>query len=361
MVMYLLHLKVPMYGVISIVGLKYYEPLIPYGLTGTLIAYFIVALGLLKYRKIECSFSTVRIDEASRVILVMAAIVIAALAWPRVFMVSNRRFNAIPGMSWGAIYSVLSILLLLTHVSFRYLSSILHICLLVFIMGRGERADQLMVLGMYIVFVGSEIRKERTVNIKLIIGGLVLFLCMTAIGAIRVVGIDNFIKHFDHYLSIAFYSQQTAQDVTHVYLTSVWHYFNKPLFLEAFLNTPSSIIPGIPTGGTSSEYNYIQHLREFIPSAGGGLFYSEGAMNFGVFGVAIYSIMFLLLLRYTIQGKSLLSGVLLLSIFTLIFRAHWYGLLFLVKPVFYSYFLILMLKSLTKKLRMVDSDKPMSG
>ncbi|MGB3468284.1 MAG: hypothetical protein WBA74_23565 [Cyclobacteriaceae bacterium] len=348
-VMFLTKSDVYIPGIISAIGLDYYEQYVATAFWWALIGYYTFVVLLWGKRKVRVQFETVLIEEKSRVILVGFTVIVAAIFMPRVFFISDERFNLLPFFAWGALYNVMSVILIISHQNFKRTSSIIHLMLLVFIMARGERADQIMVLLSLFLFSGIYIKNEIKINYKFAIGGGLLFMVVSFIGIIRIIGFQNFIEHFTFYLGLSFYAQQTAADVTHVYMSSVLFYFQEPPDYAVVMNLPLSILPGLPGGGSAASNNYINTLMQVVPSYGGGLFYAEAAMNFGVLGIMFYAASLALLIRYSLACDTLLKKIITFVVFTMVFRVHWYGLLYIIKPIYISLLLVVILKYFTKK------------
>jgi hypothetical protein len=338
-------------GIISSIGLDYYKEYVPIAFWWSLIGIYTFIISLWGKRDTVVSFNILKIEKKTRFVLTILTAISAAIFLPKVFYLSDNRFNFLPFFAWGALYNVLSILLVISHKSFRNISSVIHLLLLLFIMARGERADQIMVLLSLFLFMGNESRKERAVNLKYVVLGLSLFLSVSFIGFIRLFGFQNLVNNFSYYLGLSFYAQQTAADVTHVYMSSVYYFFEHSFSIPVMFNLPLSLIPGLPGGGSSASNNYINTLMEVVPSYGGGLFYAESALNFGLFGIIGYVLILSRIIRYGLRANTLISKIVLFSTIILVFRIHWYGLLYLLKPIYISFILIVFLKTLSKSLK----------
>lgn len=335
-------------GQITAIGFDYYEKYLHVGYNWALLGYVILLVSLWNLRNKLFNFSLVSVEEKTRTIIVILTIIFALLFMPHAFFLSERRFHLFPFLSAGTIYNVLSIFLIISHKSIKRFSSFLHFLLLIFLILRGERVDQIAVFLSLFLFTGFENKIENKIGLKFIIPGIFLFIIVTSIGFIRVFGLKYFFDNISYLVGLSFYAQTTAVDVTHVYLSAVKYYFEMPINLEVMTNFPSSFVPGFPGSGAGSKTNYIIELNSVVPNYGGGLFYSELAMNLGLVGVVISILFFSLLIQIAFFKKTLINAIFGVCLLILSFRIQWYGMLYLIKPLYLSFLLFYMLFVLSR-------------
>lgn len=337
-------------GIISVAGLAYYSEYISIGFYWLAFSYLLFVSILWAHRHKTIEFNIINIKESSRLIICLGTLISAAIFLPKAFFLSEQRFNLLPFFAWGGLYNIFSILLILSHTSFKKLSSVLHLILLLYIMFRGERADHIMVLGTLFLFKGASVKSEIQLSLKNVLTILSVVIITSIIGIARIDGFNNILDDLDYYIGMSLYAQQTGIDVVHVYMSSIWYYFNEKFNPLILLNLPLSIIPGLPGGGTDSVYNYSQFLKTYIPNVNGGLFYSEAILNFGLLGLIIYMLLFALIIRYCLLGNGLTWKIFMIIMYIMSFRFQWYGALFIIKPFILGLFFILFLKMYTKKI-----------
>ena len=81
----------------------------------------------------------------------------------------------------------------------------------------------------------------------------------------------------------------------------------------------------LPVGRTN-EYNVANILLRDYKTMGGALFYSEGIMNFGIYGVLFFNIIFFAIINQFIKKRNKLKQLTWIPVVLEVFRICWYGI-----------------------------------
>lgn len=320
--------RFPMKGALSINYNFFPDSETNFAFYSACIAYAFLWFFLLPIRKKNYSFIRLPLSQFARVILTFLYLIFFIISFPRTFGINV-------GIESGSICLVLSVIILASKVSKFDRVSVLHVVFLLFAVLYGERVDAILALIFH--FIIDKDKKASTnvsnimtesYNIRMIIP---LFFFVFLAGLVtetkRMSGRFN-----TNYIVTSMLTQQTAVDVSFVYLTGVDYYFTRGTDLQVLNNAIFGLFPG-EYGGVVSKYYYTNFLSDkVLRSPGGGLYYTEGIIAFGKIGVFLYPLVFSLLVRaffQRVEYKYILPGVLIL-IMTL--RLQWYGLIFLYRP-----------------------------
>lgn|GEM_PF-6625085 len=326
-----LWLGIPSTRIIERVGMPYYSEYIDTGFIWAMVSYIAFLAAISNLRKKEISFDVLIIPPLFRLFLLGIFILFLFLAYPSAMGVGTIRFG-----SFGSLVVSLLTLLIVTGKNrnkFDYLNLTLGF-VLIFIILRGERVDFILgLLTLYLVFKGTSYISLK----KMFLSFFVLLLLGTVGGAIRAgesLSVENI-------LTVLWYSVVnfgTAIDVVHVYMSAVWYFHEEPLTLKPVINVIASFIPLSSIGGVSSEYNIVWILREKITNVGGGLFYSVGAMSFGLLGAALSGYIYGMFFKFLFSLKGFYVSF-FLAFFIMQFRLQWYGATYFGK-VFFVLFIL---------------------
>lgn len=270
-----------------------------------------------KYKSFSCSFGLYAF-------LLIVIFFSAVLSYPRV---SGINF----GKDLSTIYIATNIALLLCKKPRKSFLSAIHIIILLWVIVGGDRVDSLASL-MFMFLFGKEGKWNiENINLKYVyLGGGVLFALSIISGLVR----DNNPVTIESFL-FSIYAQQTVSDVLFVFLSSIEYNLTNGSYPDVLGNLLFGLFPG-PYYGVVSPYNFTSVLKSFIPNPGGGLFYSEGMLAFGWFGVIIYITLYALLIRFLFQRKERFFVTLFLLMTAMSFRIQWYGFIYCYKPVIFS-------------------------
>lgn len=181
-------------------------------------------------------------------------------------------------------YVVFNVLLLISRKDRSSLSSLCHLFFLIGMIMIGERVGSIVTVVILLAMNGKDIIKEQVNKKVLYLGFPALFILGSIVGFSRI----DFDFSIEDVIS-QFYSQSTTCDVLYVYLCSVEYYLQNgitPTVLGSLLL--GGLIPGKYYGVSSDYYfsNFLNH--HFADNFGGGLFFSEGMIAFGFWGVLLY-------------------------------------------------------------------------
>ena len=197
---------------------------------------------------------------------------------------------------------------------------------LLFLIATGERVDGILfLLCMFIIKDDRSINSKELRKLYMVLP--IALALLVYIGATRGGGSFSI-----DVLTKSLYSQQTITDVAYVYTTGVDYYLNNGSNTSVLLNLFGGLFPG-PTGGIPSIYNYRNILNDYMPNAGGGLFYTEGMLAFGGLGVCLYIAIFAIAIRKLYVGGKRWKSALFLLLFCMACRIIWYGLIYSYKPI----------------------------
>jgi hypothetical protein len=226
-------------------------------------------------------------------------------------------------------YWIFNVLLLLSRKNRLSISSIFHLLCLIIVIMLGERVGSIVTVVVLLIMDGEKNIREKVDRKVLYLALPAVFILGTIAGFLRIgitLSIDNIISQF--------YSQGTTCDVLYVYLCSVDYYVQHGTVPAVLLyHLQHGIIPGL---GISSEHFFGNFLKEQFPTyPGGGLFFSEGMLAFGVFGVLMYLSAIALFLKYCFtRRRGIIPNALFLLIIISLCRTMWYGIHYLTQPIF---------------------------
>lgn len=351
-IIFLLKQGVEMSGILRH-SIQEYIQYIDIGFYSSAMGYFFLVLILYPIRNLHVSFQRVRINEPSRYIMLCALILIGIIVWPAAFGIGGvGRFNLLPGGAWSSLYVLVSAMLILSSKGLKSWSTRLHLAICLFIIFRGERVDNLLCVISLLLFRGEEQKSEKYKLGKMLIFGLPFFIIVSLVRIVQILGFDFVKKNWLELMVATLYKQHTALDVTHVYLSSIAYYYEMPSKWYAIFN---SLLSSISMNSSSLDYVFI--VRELIPNAGGGLFYSEAVLAIGPVGVVLYTIVFGLVLKYSVKKQTLVTNCFAILFFLLSFRLQWYGGIYIVKLLWVLPLCIICLKLLTKSIKLNEEKK----
>ncbi len=115
--------------------------------------------------------------------------------------------------------------------------------------------------------------------------------------------------------------QGTAGDVIYVFDCAVdmWKHGNLTHGITYF-NYLYELIPGV-----SGLYDAASYIKNFYFTVGGGLFFTEPMMNFGMIGVLVTNVTFCLFYSWVVRKANMFRAMFWIPFIIEIFRTAWYG------------------------------------
>lgn len=291
--------------------------------------WFVWFTPLIKHeRQIYLKGSGIRLGTG--ILFIVIAFMLLLLVFPSLPTVSfgeatRARNESLSGL-YGLVLTALLLCSLTIDLSFKYKPFVAAYFLVCFwIMGHGERVEVLGFLSYYGLklihyYDFGNLKKSIARHRKksLYIGGIIILFLAMWVGMARS-GYYNSIS-----LGMLLYNlivQPTCGDIVYVFncAADMWH-----------------------TGNGTYGYTYLQYLTELIPGAtdqfspavilldryktmGGGLFFTEPMMNFGIIGVIVFNIEFCIVMNIILKKSSNYRAWFWIPITIEIFRIAWYG------------------------------------
>lgn len=293
---------------------------------GACIAYIVFWMTLLPLRKKTYSYPRFILKKETRLWLAFAYLVLFILTYPRAFGIDI-------GINSGSLCLCVSVLIIASKEKRFDLPSVVHMAFLVFALIFGERVDAILALVFHFIVAGEyEIREaynaKKTLPIFFIVFVIGLFTETQRMGG----ELDT------NYVESSVLTQSTAVDVSYVYLTGVDYYKNSGTTPVPLMNTLFGYLPG-KYGGVNSEYNYTIFLNNnVLPNAGGGLYYTDGLLILGKWGLLLYPFLLGMLTRFLFNKKKMKFVLPFLLLFIMQLRMQWYGLIYYYTPVILLFF-----------------------
>ena len=284
-----------------------------------IIGYIVFCLILFPLRKNNYVFPKLKVSGVTRSVL----FVLTALgALPLLNTHSET------GIKSATFYLVFSIILLTTHVK-KDPIWFFHLCLSLALIALGERVDSLFIVVFLFFVKGKNFKADVTKNKKIYLGGLVFFVLLVTIGFRR--GGEELSYSV---LLYSFVSQRTVCDVVYIYLTSISYIADYGCRLDVLQSLFFGLFPG---QGVTSPLYYTNVLSKYMDNPGGGLFFTEGVLALGHWGVPLYFGGVGLILRKVLTTKAKFGLFMFLMICVMSCRLAWYGLVYIYKPLLLFY------------------------
>ncbi|MGQ1787827.1 hypothetical protein [Saccharicrinis sp. GN24d3] len=328
--MLLFCIRIPVGGSLDVIGRPVHQSYCDEALLYALGSFYVFVLFIWKLRREKVSMTTVNVSDNSRLLLCVILFVVAIIAYPRAFGVSDKRWNLLPGQ-WSVIYLVVNTLLILSLKKIKSISYFIHIGVLIITIKGGERVDSLMVLFLLASFQydrESNLLKEIKLNRVKKIGMLAVIILGISVGYLR--GGSTFNVYLLLHNLIAMH---TVTDVIHIYFSSFDYVNTYGVNALPVVNQVFSLIPMHPWGGAGKVYNFTEILRNHIPNLGGGIFYSEGHLLLGRMGILMYGFIYALFVKVVIKYKNQYTASLMVLFIVLQLRIQWYGTVYYYTPV----------------------------
>lgn len=302
--------EIQLNGFIASIGLQYY-----------MVGYTLFCAMLFPLRKKKIVLPRLKIKDRTRYLLLGLAVIGA---------IPLLNTHSETGIKTATAYLIFSVFLLLSHGK-KDAIWLFQLCLSMSLIVLGERVDSLLIVVLLFLVKGKEKNVHDVNNKKIYFGGILFFVILVAVGYTR--GNESFTIDM---LVNSFVSQRTVCDVTYIYLTSISYVLDhgcnieivKPLFL--------GVLPG---EGVTSPWYYTNFLSKYMYNPGGGLFFSEGVIAIGLFGVVVYIAAFALILRKIFNSRNNYCSIILVFFCVMACRVTWYGMIYIYKPLLLGYVL----------------------
>lgn len=285
------------------------------------IACFCLWLFLLPLRKKTFQYKRIRFSPFVRLVL-------AGLYMGAVILTVPRAFGINTGVNTGSIGLTISTLIVASKERKFDLASILHMCFLTLMVVFGERVDAILCLVLHLLLDGNGKYLYESYKTKFIYPTfLVIFVLGLFTETVRMK------SHFTpEYVVAQVFTQRTAVDVSYIYLTGVYYYKTKGKTEKPLYNALFGMIPG-KYAGIHSKYNYTFFLKDqVLDNPGGGLYYTEGVLVFGLLGVFIYPFVLSLAIRLFFNRDGPIMTMLFCLLYIMQLRMQWYGMIYIYTP-----------------------------
>lgn len=316
------HYKIPLYVSIHLTCmLTFFDTLL----------FFIFFTDIIKNEKrIYCKKIT--LNSVTTVVFILAAIILVIALFPSVpnFVLSNRRTQGISG-TYGFVVVCLLLTSLTVDTSFEHKQLwVAYVFIVFWFLGHGERVD---VLGFVSYFILKLFNRNNDKNegqrhkdgmkdflkrFKLYIILFIFLMFCIWIGVYRT-GNGSKFNFFD--ILQKMFVQATAGDVVYVYECSVdmWMKGNLTHGIT-YLDWLAQFIPG-----ASTPYMAGVYIRQYYFTMGGGFFFFEPMMNFGMVGVLVTNIVFCCWYWFVTKKPSIIRCMAFIPMVIEVFRTAWYG------------------------------------
>lgn len=318
---------IPMSGILAINMDTFSPEIVNYAFYSYVIGFLLFEWTLFPCRNEVYTVQSIKCDNGTKVILFML------LCLSCIPILNIHEENAV--FKSATFYLVFASLLLLVRCGYLLKLGMLSVAF--FLIINGERVDSIFIIILIYVLRGNSIKKEKYDLLFLFCAGTLFFILLIVVGFTRVDGDFNL-----ELILSAIYSQRTVTDVVYVYLTGVSYVFENSYYPEVLYNLFGGLLPG-ETSGVTSIYQYSNKLRDYMYNPGGGMFFTEGMLLMGGGGVALYLLIYGIIIRYLFGKQKGISRVLFILILVMQCRIVWYGMIFCYKPALLlviAYFLI---------------------
>ena len=264
-----------------------------------------------------------KIFSQNAIIFSILAILFIIIFYPPSFLSNGQRFyHLLPGNFWNH-FSVIALLFLLPKMKERKIYILPWIFVIVWCLIKNERVDAIgLVLLLIMYFWYKKVFHKTTI---------LLFSCLSVVLFVSIgyTRQGSSITNFNDFL-FKFLNQSTSADLAYIFNISI-DYSNNFGFLlgksyQTYLYSALNL---------SSFYNATNILQNLYGYPGGIFVLSEPYMNFGFFGVVLYSVLENVFYMFLFSRKSKISIIYYLFFLTSIFRYFWYGIEYLETVVIY--------------------------
>lgn len=302
---------------------------------------WIMIVILYPLRNKKYHYYTYKCTNTSYIILLILLCITIIFSYPRVTGLNLR-------LDMSTIFISANVALLMCKKPRFHSLTLIHMFLLIMVIVNGDRVDSMISFILLYIFIQKDYYYEESIKkAVLIIGGFCLFI-IGLIGA----NVRAGTSFSSESIISSIYAQQTVSDVLYIFLTGIEYYNSNGPTFSVLLNMLFGLIPG-PYYGVLSPLNYTQFLlNNFMPNAGGGLFYTEGMLAFGALGPLLYIALYSAIIRLLFQKRDVYSTLLFLTMTVMAFRIQWYGVIYCYKPIIFSFIfnsILIKARELSKK------------
>lgn len=335
--MYLFCIEYPLSGSLEVIGRPAHETYCEEAFETAIIGYFILVMVIWKIRRLKFKFEKIEFSESYRTFIAFALLGTSLLAYPKALGIGTSRWNLIAG-PWLSISIALNILLFISLNSIKSVASILQILLSILLIVGGERVNNLIVFLLFFMLSSnrtSTIIKEKKLNIyslALLIPGILAAISAHYWRAGEEVNTLLLLQNV--------ISSSTVADVTHIYFSAFGYLKEHGVNLAPVVNELASMFYIPKYGGTGHKItsNFTEILRAYLYNNGGGIFYTEGVLIFGKYGIFVYSIVYGYLIRFlfVFSRKNMIATTMMLAFLILQMRIQWYGFMYVYMPIWFA-------------------------
>ena len=291
-------------------------------------------------KKLYLRMNNFEISSQNAIIFSILAIVFILIFYPPTFLSNGERFyHLLPGNFWNH-FSVIALLFLLPKMKQRKIYVFPWLFVIIWCLIKSERVDAIGLVLLLVMYLWHKKVFHKTTILLFSFLSIILFV---SIGYTRQ-GL-NFTSFSDFLFKLL--NQSTSADLAYIFDISIDYPKNFGFLLGKTYQT--YLYDAI---NLSSYYNASSMLQNLYGHPGGIFLLSEPYMNFGVFGVVIYSIIENLFYMFLFSRKSKISIIYYLFYLTSVFRYCWYGIEYLetgtiyLIPIMYGiYYLLSNMKS----------------
>jgi hypothetical protein len=270
-----------------------------------------------------------RITYQTAVLLQITSVILVILVFPSIptfkMDIALRRTQGLSGL-YGFLLIALILASLTIDQSFKHKKmNLIYLFIVVWVFGHAERVEVLGFLSYYAIktlnyYDFGNVRRTiaRAHKRKIFFGGVAVLLLAMWIGMTRM----SDISHVN--LGLILYNllvQPTCGDVVYVFncATDLWKNGNVVHGLT-YIDYLLQLIPG-----STSAYSPAVVIMKYYTTMGGGLFYTEPMMNFGILGVVFFNIEFCVVMNLILKKSNRYRTFFWIPIVIEVFRTCWYG------------------------------------
>ena len=270
-----------------------------------------------------------RITYQTAVLLQITSVILVILVFPSIptfkMDIALRRTQGLSGL-YGFLLIALILASLTIDQSFKHKKmNLIYLFIVVWVFGHAERVEVLGFLSYYAIktlnhYDFENVRRTiaRAHKRKIFFGGVAVLLLAMWIGMTRM----SDISHVN--LGLILYNlvvQPTCGDVVYVFncATDLWKNGNAVHGLT-YIDYLLQLFPG-----STSAYSPAVVIMKYYTTMGGGLFYTEPMMNFGILGVVFFNIEFCVVMNFILKKSNRYRTFFWIPIVIEVFRTCWYG------------------------------------
>lgn len=270
-----------------------------------------------------------RITYQTAVLLQIISVILVILVFPSIptFKMDTalRRTQGLSGL-YGFLLIALILASLTIDQSFKHKKmNLIYLFIVFWVFGHAERVEVLGFLSYYAIktlnyYDFGNVRRAiaRRRKSTIFFGGIVVIILAAWIGMTRMSGITHVSLGLILYNLLV---QPTCGDIVYVFncATDLWKNGNAVHGLT-YIDYLLQLIPGSP-----DTYSSAVTIMKYYTTMGGGLFYTEPMMNFGIIGVILFNIEFCAIMLFILKKVNRYRTFFWIPIVIEVFRTCWYG------------------------------------